>query len=77
MTAQELDSYLEILQKHDVMSFAFKETFTDDTIVEFNVTIAPNTGVNIGTELTPGGWKTPANLDDPEKLFAPDKEPNF
>lgn len=66
-----LDKYLEVLTKYNVMSYAHK-----DTNGEFNVVIGPGIP-SIGSEPQPGGWKSPTNLDDPDKLFRVDKEPSI
>lgn len=71
MTTIELRDYLQVLQDMNAMSFAYK-----DSTVEFSVTLSPMMPVDVGTSPEPGGWKSPQNLDDPDKLFNYDKEPS-
>ena len=64
MTPNDLDQYLTVFGRHPVGSAVIK--LPDG--VELHVTFAPKFPEKIGTDPTPGGWKTTMHLDDPAAL---------
>lgn len=64
MTPNDLDQYLLVFKRHSVGSAALK--LPDGT--ELHCTFMPIFAPQIGSNPTPGGWKSPQHLDNPDDL---------
>jgi hypothetical protein len=64
MTPNDLDAYLQVFERRRVGVFALK--LADGT--EVHATFIPDMPVNPGADPTPGGWKSPQHLDNPDEL---------
>lgn len=65
MTPNDLDEYLQVLERHPVGSAAIK---LEDGC-EIRIAFVPKMPeMPMGAEPTPGGWKSPQHLDDPAML---------
>lgn len=64
MTPNDLDAYLAVLSRHQVGAAVMKLPGG----VEISVSFTPQIPVQLGIEPTPGGWKSPDHLDNPDML---------
>lgn len=64
MTPNDLDAYLKVLSSNQVGSAALKLPGG----VEVHVSFTPQFPVQVGDQPTPGGWKSPVHLDNPNDL---------
>ena len=65
MTPNDLDAYLQVLERHSVGAVVLK--LADG--VEVHVTFVPVFPDKPGKEPEAGGWKTQAGLDNPSALM--------